>query len=318
MPASRASLRHATGSKEEQGRSAAAAAAALAEEEARSALLSCVLPRLHQLLPRLDNQGLANVVHSLARLGHFDPALLDAMLRLSQPRLIAFTPQNLANIMLGLGQLRYKPGPYWLASLFTASSRHLAAGACSPRALVMMIWALARLRVRPHSSWMRPAMASLKAHIPVCSGPHLVVLLHALGQLRYAPSPTWMHACTFRMLPELPSLSGLELLTLLCSLADLRFPPSGAWLCALKGALHKRVFTLTGREACHMLHALARLARDCGKLLFQTDFTCMVSAHIYGTCSPPPPLLHTSMAHTHPRPRSNAHTTRNNPLDICV
>lgn len=127
-------------------------------------LLKQVLDAVVAKTSLLDEQGVSNVLYSVAKLGYYDAAAVEHLLHEAYGRMPRFSGQELSNMLWAVGVLRHYPGEQWLAAFLSAAHRLLPS--LSDQSLSNLMWALGELSVLPNEAWMSSFLAAVRAAAP--------------------------------------------------------------------------------------------------------------------------------------------------------
>ncbi|KAG1660787.1 hypothetical protein FOA52_011328 [Chlamydomonas sp. UWO 241] len=108
--------------------------------------------------------------------------------RRGQRRLDLANPQDLSNLAHSLAILRFRPSPYWLKAFFMVSQSKLRA--FNPQNLANVLWALAvRLRVTPPLPWLLDHASAVRARLGTFQHRELVQVVAGLERAMRGATP---------------------------------------------------------------------------------------------------------------------------------
>ncbi|EFJ46585.1 hypothetical protein VOLCADRAFT_105493 [Volvox carteri f. nagariensis] len=153
-----------------------------------AALLQGALPRLQQAKP----QEVAMMLYGSALLREPPAATtLAALLAASLAGMSAAGGSELSMTIWSLATLRLYPGDEWMRAFLCrcdAATRTFASGA----AVSNVLYSLASMRVQPPAPWMLNFLWQAQRRMNTMDGQSLVMMWWALGRMRYRPDRKWL------------------------------------------------------------------------------------------------------------------------------
>lgn len=240
----------------------------LSDNCAATRLAAQVLPRLLLIIQQFDCRGVANILHSLAKLRMSDHQTIEALVQHSRWLLPAFLPQHLSVTLWSLAVLKHQPPRSWVKDYLVHVHRQLPH--CSPQSLSNTIWALARLRVFPDPPWIKGFLAAAQGKLSDFKTEELTSMLYALSVLGIRPDEVWLKEVLGGFREHMGVCGSEELSAMLLACARLRVRPSKVWLLQYFLTSRQLLGTFQSRQLVMVAFGLARMKCRPGQLWSNT------------------------------------------------
>eukprot|EP00195_Chlamydomonas_chlamydogama_P015298 CAMPEP_0202893362 /NCGR_PEP_ID=MMETSP1392-20130828/2958_1 /ASSEMBLY_ACC=CAM_ASM_000868 /TAXON_ID=225041 /ORGANISM="Chlamydomonas chlamydogama, Strain SAG 11-48b" /LENGTH=662 /DNA_ID=CAMNT_0049577667 /DNA_START=510 /DNA_END=2498 /DNA_ORIENTATION=- len=254
--------------------------------------VDAALARSEQVVRSFSNGTmLASTLWALAVLKHQPPASwMTHFLWQVQRMLKACDAQNLSNIAWALATLQYRPDNKWMQQFLRCAGQRMGmstapgqagraasqqASACAPQAYANLLWALAKLQVRPTRlrSWLRALCGVTMPRLLHFPARDLTSVVWSLQRLRYMPDADWMLEAQVAMQARLPQFDLTSLVVALVALGRFSQHPSST---AEHGRLDKVDEALILRM-CGSLTPMIQAAQSSGGVSMQTSVSLVVA-----------------------------------------
>lgn len=126
--------------------------------------------------------------------GQLPPTFLQSLAQAAMPKLRHYEALELAKLMQAFAYWGYVPSRAWIARFWWSTYKLMSSHSMPAPALTVILRALVRLQLQPHSAWWQAAFQAARGRFGEFEPHHFSVLLRTMSDLRYRPGSTWFRS----------------------------------------------------------------------------------------------------------------------------